>query len=86
MKTYTITVNGNVYHVTVEEGTSAGAPVAPAPVSGSHACGSSGACACSSSSGSGSSSGPGPGSRACAFRCGRLRRDYRFCSRQDLQD
>ena len=32
MKTYTITVNGNVYHVTVEEGTSAGAPVAPAPV------------------------------------------------------
>ena len=58
MKTYTITVNGNVYHVTVEEGTSAGAPVGPC--SGSHACGSSGACACSSSSGSGSSSGPGP--------------------------
>ena len=30
MKTYTITVNGNVYNVTVEEGTTAGAP-APAP-------------------------------------------------------
>ncbi len=29
MKNYTITVNGNVYNVTVEEGTSA-APVAPA--------------------------------------------------------
>ncbi len=28
MKTYTITVNGNVYDVTVEEGTSAAAPVA----------------------------------------------------------
>ncbi|MBR1930661.1 MAG: acetyl-CoA carboxylase biotin carboxyl carrier protein subunit [Lachnospiraceae bacterium] len=28
MKNYTITVNGNVYDVTVEEGTSAGAPVA----------------------------------------------------------
>ena len=34
MKTYTITVNGNVYNVTVEEGTTAGAPVqAAAPVS-----------------------------------------------------
>lgn len=37
MKTYTITVNGNVYNVTVEEGTvsapaAAPAPVAPAPV------------------------------------------------------
>ena len=31
MKTYTITVNGNVYDVTVEEGTSTGAAVA-APV------------------------------------------------------
>lgn len=31
MKTYTITVNGNVYNVTVEEGTTAGAPAA-APV------------------------------------------------------
>ena len=34
MKNYTITVNGNVYNVTVEEGTTAGAPVAaaaPAP-------------------------------------------------------
>lgn len=32
MKTYTITVNGNVYNVTVEEGTTAGAPAAaPAP-------------------------------------------------------
>lgn len=30
MKNYTITVNGNVYDVTVEEGTSAGTP-APAP-------------------------------------------------------
>ncbi len=30
MKNYTITVNGNVYNVTVEEGTTAGAPV-PAP-------------------------------------------------------
>lgn len=30
MKNYTITVNGNVYNVTVEEGTTAGAP-APAP-------------------------------------------------------
>ena len=29
MKTYTITVNGNVYDVTVEEGTGAVAPVAP---------------------------------------------------------
>ena len=28
MKTYTITVNGNVYDVTVEEGTGAAAPVA----------------------------------------------------------
>lgn len=33
MKNYTITVNGNVYDVTVEEGTSTGAPVAAkAPV------------------------------------------------------
>lgn len=33
MKTYTITVNGNVYEVTVEEGASAGAaPAAAAPV------------------------------------------------------
>ena len=32
MKSYTITVNGNVYDVTVEEGTSTGAPVAAAPV------------------------------------------------------
>ena len=31
MKNYTITVNGNVYNVTIEEGTTAGAPVA-APV------------------------------------------------------
>lgn len=32
MKTYTITVNGNVYNVTVEEGVTAGAPaVAAAP-------------------------------------------------------
>ncbi len=36
MKNYTITVNGNVYHVTVEEGTTAGviqntAPAAAAP-------------------------------------------------------
>lgn len=31
MKNYTITVNGNVYNVTVEEGTTAGAPVASAP-------------------------------------------------------
>lgn len=30
MKNYTITVNGNVYNVTVEEGTSAGAPAAAA--------------------------------------------------------
>ena len=29
MKNYTITVNGNVYDVTVEEGTSTGAPAAP---------------------------------------------------------
>ena len=29
MKNYTITVNGNVYEVTVEEGTSAAAPAAP---------------------------------------------------------
>lgn len=29
MKTYTITVNGNVYNVTVEEGITAGAPAAP---------------------------------------------------------
>lgn len=31
MKNYTITVNGNVYDVTVEEGTGSGAPVAAAP-------------------------------------------------------
>ena len=31
MKNYTITVNGNVYDVTVEEGVSSGAPVAAAP-------------------------------------------------------
>ena len=31
MKNYTITVNGNVYDVVVEEGTSAGAPAAKAP-------------------------------------------------------
>jgi len=31
MKTYTITVNGNVYDVTVDEGTGAAAPVAAAP-------------------------------------------------------
>lgn len=30
MKEYTITVNGNVYNVTVEEGTTSGAPVAAA--------------------------------------------------------
>ncbi len=32
MKNYTITVNGNVYNVVVEEGVTTGAPVAPAPV------------------------------------------------------
>ena len=32
MKNYTITVNGNVYDVTVEEGSSTGTPVAAAPV------------------------------------------------------
>lgn len=32
MKNYTITVNGNVYDVTVEEGASTGAPVVAAPV------------------------------------------------------
>ena len=32
MKTYTITVNGTAYSVTVEEGTSTAAPVAAAPV------------------------------------------------------
>ena len=31
MKNYTITVNGNVYDVVVEEGVSAGAPAAAAP-------------------------------------------------------
>ncbi len=31
MKTYTITVNGNVYNVTVEEGQTSGAPAAAAP-------------------------------------------------------
>ena len=31
MKNYTITVNGNVYDVTVEEGVSTGAPAAKAP-------------------------------------------------------
>lgn len=31
MKNYTITVNGNVYDVVVEEGASTGAPAAPAP-------------------------------------------------------
>ena len=31
MKNYTITVNGNVYNVTVEEGVTAGAPVVSAP-------------------------------------------------------
>lgn len=32
MKNYTITVNGSVYDVVVEEGTTSGAPVATAPV------------------------------------------------------
>lgn len=32
MKNYTITVNGNVYDVVVEEGASTGTPVAAAPV------------------------------------------------------
>ncbi len=32
MKNYTITVNGNVYNVVVEEGTTAGAPAVSAPV------------------------------------------------------
>ncbi|MDE7017780.1 MAG: biotin/lipoyl-binding carrier protein [Lachnospiraceae bacterium] len=32
MKNYTITVNGNVYDVVVEEGVTSGAPVAAAPV------------------------------------------------------
>ncbi len=32
MKNYTITVNGNVYDVVVEEGATTGAPVAAAPV------------------------------------------------------
>ena len=32
MKTYTITVNGNVYNVTVEEGVTAGAPAMSTPV------------------------------------------------------
>ena len=32
MKNYTITVNGNVYDVVVEEGAGSGAPVAAAPV------------------------------------------------------
>lgn len=32
MKNYTITVNGNVYNVVVEEGTTAGAPVVSTPV------------------------------------------------------
>ena len=32
MKNYTITVNGNVYDVVVEEGAGTGAPVAAAPV------------------------------------------------------
>jgi len=32
MKTYTITVNGNVYNVTVEEGTVSAPAAAPAPV------------------------------------------------------
>lgn len=31
MKNYTITVNGNVYNVTVEEGVTSGAPVVSAP-------------------------------------------------------
>ena len=31
MKNYTITVNGNVYDVVVEEGQTSGAPVAAAP-------------------------------------------------------
>ena len=35
MKTYTITVNGNVYNVTVEEGQTSGAPAAaPAQTAG----------------------------------------------------
>ena len=32
MKNYTITVNGNVYDVVVEEGATSGAPAAAAPV------------------------------------------------------
>ena len=35
MKNYTITVNGNVYNVTVEEGTTAGVVPAPAGAQGS---------------------------------------------------
>ena len=46
MKNYTITVNGNVYNVTVEEGTTAGvvqAPVAAAPKAAPKAAASAGA-------------------------------------------
>ena len=43
MKNYTITVNGNVYDVVVEEGASTGAPVAPkAPAAAPKASGAAG--------------------------------------------
>ena len=40
MKNYTITVNGNVYDVVVEEGATGGAPVAAAPKAASAGAGS----------------------------------------------
>ena len=64
MKNYTITVNGNVYNVTVEEGTTAGA----APV----------VSAAKASSGTKSSSGSTESSSS--GRRSRQRRGYCFCT------
>ena len=76
MKNYTITVNGNVYEVTVEEGFTgkAAAPKAAAPVQAPKA-----------RSGSGSSSGPGssPGSCGSTRWCSRQRCSDSSHARQD---
>lgn len=64
MKNYTITVNGNVYAVTVEEGATTGAPAAPmaaAPVAAPAAPKAAPAPAASGAAGSVSVSAPMPG-------------------------
>ncbi len=55
MKNYTITVNGTVYDVTVEEGIGTGAPAAPAPQGSTQ----------SSSQGTGSTGSQGGRRRGC---------------------